>query len=121
MKTVRYGGNLEIGDFIAITFATGFTFGWYVGEGKNTLQYYEYHQPKRCLDYYNTCKNDDKYYHHLKANEEEFNKTWIGKSYLLTWKYRVMKIENPESIFTNPDNLQTYLESKEILKTLNII
>ncbi len=32
-----------------------------------------------------------------------------------------MRIENPESVFIKTDDLQTYLESKEILKTINII
>jgi hypothetical protein len=122
MITLEHGGNLEIGDFIAIAYAQGFTFGWFTGEGKTgTLQYCEYHWPKRNLNYYNACKLDDKYSCHLKANKEEFNKTWLAKSYILSWNDRVMKIENPESVFIKTDDLQTYLESRDILKTINII
>jgi hypothetical protein len=122
MITLEHGGNLEIGDFIAIAYAQGFTFGWFTGEGKTgTLQYCEFYCPKRNLNYYNACKLDDKYRNHLKANKEEFNKTWLSKSYILNWKYRVMRIENPESVFIKTDDLQTYLESRDILKTINII
>ena len=40
-------------------------------------------------------------------NKEEFNKTWLSKSYVLDYN-RAMKIENPESIFTEAKYLQTY-------------
>ncbi len=121
MITLKFGGDLKIGDFIVVTCNGGFTPGWFAGEGKTgTLQYYYYESPLRNLNHYNNSKADDKYFHHLKANKEEFNKTWLSKSYILDYN-RAMKIENPESIFTEAKYLQTYLESRDILKTLNII
>ena len=50
------------------------------------------------------------------SNSKEFDKNWIYKSYVMQWDYRVMKIENPESVITTPEDLNLYLESKKILE-----
>ena len=121
MRTVQYGGDLQIGDFIAICYTYGFDFGWYCGEGRGTLQFYQYRDVKIIFDQYNLAKNDPAYYYHEKANREEFNKKWIRKSYILNWEYRVMKIENPEFIFTEQKDLHTYRESKQILEQIKFI
>jgi hypothetical protein len=121
MRIVKHGGNLQIGDFVAISYATGFTFGWYCGEGKNTLHYFEYQWPYRRLNYYNQVKQDPAYIDHNKANSEEFDKSWITKSYVKDWRWRVMKIENPESIFTEQEDLNNYKEAKQILEQIKFI
>jgi hypothetical protein len=121
MRTVNYGGDLQIGDFVAISYSSGFTLGWYCGEGKNTLQYFETHWPATSLDYYTRVKADKDYKQHDKANSEEFNKNWIAKSYVNNWKWRVMKIENPESLFTDSEDLNRYIESKQILEQIKFI
>ena len=121
MRTVNYGGDLRIGDFIAVSYNTGFTLGWYCGEGKNTLQFFETHWPATSFDYYNRVKADKDYKQHEKANSEEFNKSWIAKSYVMDWKWRVMKIDNPESILTDPENLDRYEKSKQILEQIKFI
>lgn len=121
MRTIKYGSDLQIGDFVAVSYATGHVFGWYCGKGKNTLQYFEYKRIQRNLNYYNTCKSDHKYYHHLKANKEEFNKTWIAKNYVNNWEYRVMKIQDPESIFTEQRDLNEYRKAKQILEHIKFI
>lgn len=121
MRTVQRGGDLQIGDFIAISYSAGFTFGWYCGEGANTLQFFETHWPATSLDHYNRVKADAAYRDHDKANSEEFNKSWIAKSYVMNWRWRVMKIENPESLFTDPSELNKYLESKQILEQIKFI
>lgn len=121
MRTVQHGGDLKIGDFVAISYSAGFTLGWYCGEGKNTLQYFETHWPATSLDYYTRVKADKDYKQHAKANSEEFDKSWIAKSYVNNWKWRVMKIENPESLFTDPENLNKYIESKQILEKIKFI
>ena len=121
MRTVKYGGDLQIGDFIAISYSAGFTLGWYCGDGKNTLQFFETHWPATSLDQYNRVKADAAYRDYDKANSEEFNKSWIAKSYVMDWKWRVMKIENPESLFTDPKDLNRYIESKQILEQIKFI
>lgn len=121
MRTVKHGRNLQIGDFIAISYAYGFEFGWYCGEGENTLQFFNCYRPLSSLDYYNRVKLDSAYKDHNKANSEEFNKKWIQKSRVNNWRYRVMKIENPEDIFTEKRDLETYRESKEILEQIKFI
>jgi len=121
MRTVNYGGDLQIGDFIAISYSSGFTLGWYCGEGTNTLQFYETHWPASSLDQYNRVKADAAYRDHDKANSEEFDKSWIAKSYIMDWKWRVMKIENPESLFTEPEDLNRYIESRQILEQIKFI
>ena len=52
MRKVQHGGDLKIGDFIAISYSAGFTLAWYCGEGENTLQYFEYNTPFNSLKYY---------------------------------------------------------------------
>ena len=79
MRTVQRGGDLKIGDFVAISYAYGFEFAWYCGEGENTLQFFEYNAPSSSLKYYNNVKQDAAYRNHAKANSEEFNKKWIIK------------------------------------------
>jgi hypothetical protein len=121
MREVKYGGQLQIGDFIAISYASGFTFGWYCGYGKNTLQFFEYNWPVISHDHYIRAKNDEAYSYHKKANSEEFSKNWINKSYVMQWNFRVMKIENPESVFTDQKDLDKYNEAKQILKQIKFI
>jgi len=121
MRTVKHGGDLKIGDFVAISYAYGFQFAWYCGEGENTLQFFEYNAPSSSLKYYNNVKQDAAYRNHDKANSEEFNKKWINKSYVRDWRWRVMKIENPESLFTEPEDLNRYIESKQILEQIKFI
>lgn len=121
MRIVKHGGTLQIGDFVAISYSSGFTFGWYCGEGENTLQFFEYHWPCTRLNYYNQVKQDPAYRDHNKANSEEFDKNWITKSYVKDWRWRVMKIENPESIFTELQDLDHYIKSKQILENIKFI
>jgi hypothetical protein len=121
MRIVKHGGNLQIGDFVAISYGYGFDFGWYCGEGKNTLQFFQYTWVERSFAHYNDAKNNSAYHNHNKANSQEFNKSWIGKSYVKDWRYRVMKIENPEAIFTEQRDLEIYRESKQILEQIKFI
>ena len=121
MRTVKHGGDLKIGDFIAISYSSGFTLGWYCGAGENTLQYFEYHWPVTSFDHYNNVKQDAAYRDHKKANSDEFSKNWIMKSYVMQWRWRVMKIQDPESIFTEQEDLDRYIKSKQILEQIKFI
>ena len=42
---LRYGGDLQIGDFIMIANSNHTTFGWYCGRGRGTVQYYHFRVP----------------------------------------------------------------------------
>ena len=110
--TIKYGGKLQPGDFIAIAESGYLHLGWYFGEGKSgSLQYFLFTSPENTFDHYNSYKN------HYK---NEFTLKSIWKSYVYGGNVgptgsRVIKIENPESIFNSQSDLDTYLKSKEIL------
>ena len=125
MRTLQHGGQLEIGDFIAVSNGNHLDFGWYCGDGINTLQYYNYRNPKNA---YNTYEDW--------LNQSEANRTaWKTKRYTngftkkCLWKYyinavhptRVLKINNPEEIFTDKEDRDDYEKSKETLIKLNFI
>lgn len=60
MRTLKHGGQLEIGDFIAVSNGNHFDFGWYCGDGINTLQYYYYRNPANAYDKYEEWLKMDK-------------------------------------------------------------
>ena len=122
MITLQYGGDLQIGDFVAISYASGFTLGWVLGKGKTgTLQFIEYRWPISSFDKYIKAKTDKAYYHHERANKEEFSAKWLHKSYVQHPRWRAIKIENPESLFTEKEDLNNYLESKQVLQQINLL
>lgn len=124
---LRYGGQLEIGDFIAIADGTYVNLGWYVGAGQGTLQYYPYRNPGVEYKDYNKFLNnpspgmgDVNHY----AKHKKFSSKLIWKAYIYGWGVRdggtrVIKITNPETLFTTPEDLKAYDESREALITLN--
>jgi hypothetical protein len=125
--TVRYGGQLEIGDFIAIADQGGITLGWYVGRGDGTIQYYYYEQPGDSYDRYNEFLNNpspNSWYAKTYAKHKKFSSKLIWKGYIYgdgvrPNSKRVIKIDNPESLFTNAEDLEAYNNSKQALLTLN--
>jgi hypothetical protein len=122
---VRYGGDLQIGDFLMVADGNATSFGWYCGTGKGTLQYYHFRDPgekHKAFQEWQTegPKNISPWY------AEKFKK--YGFSSKLFWKCyiygggldveygsRVVKLPNGESIFTNQEDLETYRKSKEAL------
>lgn len=124
---LRYGGQLEIGDFIAIAHGSYVDLGWYVGAGQGTLQYYYYVTPGVAYIKYNKFLNNpspDKWQVTHYAKHKKFSSKLIQKVY----KYgdgvrdgciRVIKITNPETLFTTPEDLKAYDNSREALLTLN--
>jgi hypothetical protein len=126
-STVRYGGQLEIGDFIAIADQGHITLGWYVGRGDGTIQYYYYEQPGDSYDGYNEFLNNpspDKWEVKHYAKHKKFSSKLIYKGYIYGYgatpnSKRVIKIDNPESLFTNAEDLEAYNKSKQALLTLN--
>ena len=127
MRTLKYGGVLHPGDFIAISNGNHISFGWYVGDGRGTLQFYYLGGPARAYKDYKdwlTYSDEEKAKHKWMSRrfEKGFTSKCIWKSYINTvHATRVMKITNPEEIFTNQEDRDTYEKSKEALITLNFI
>jgi hypothetical protein len=127
MRTLKYGGVLHPGDFIAISYGNHIQFGWYVGDGRGTLQFYYLHGPGSA---YNDYKNWLNY-----TDEEKAKNKWMTSRFIngftrkCLWKAyinsvhstRVMKIANPEEIFTDKEEREKYERSKEALITVNFI
>lgn len=123
---LHYGGELEFGDFIAISCGNHIDFGFYAGTGRGTLQYYPFTAPINAHDHYQRW---------LAQPEEERAKNWytkrykkgftskcIWKAYINTvHKTRVIKLVNPETIFTNQEDLENYNESREVLIKIGMI
>jgi hypothetical protein len=127
MRELKYGGQIVPGDFIAVSDGNHLSFGWYIGDGRNTLQYYYMRGPQSVYNDYKTW---------LRYSDEEKSKNrWMtrrfekGFTLKCLWKSaiqavhatRVMKITNVEDIFTDPEDRKMYEESKEALITLKFI
>jgi hypothetical protein len=126
--TIKYGGHLQPGDFIAIAESGFMNLGWYFGEGRNgSVQYYFFRAPNQVHADFQTYQNKQNVFHNAsyihKRYEGGFTLKSIWKSYVYGSNVgptgsRVIKIENPESIFANQEDLEAYLQSKEILNNL---
>ena len=120
---VRYGGDLQIGDFIMIANSNYTTFGWYCGTGRNTIQYYQFRVPGDRLEEYQQWKAGNlKNYTWLAERFEKngftaklFYKDYIYGGGINLNGSRVVKIADPESIFTHPEDIEDYRKSKEAL------
>jgi hypothetical protein len=125
MRNLKYGGQLEIGDFIAVSNGNHIDLGWYCGDGSNTLQYYSYVVPASAHKQYKDWLNQsdaDRSAWRTKLYTKGFTKKCLWKSYINTvHSTRVVKIVRPEDIFTNKEDRDNYEESKEALITLNFI
>ena len=121
---LKYGGDLQFGDFIAVANQNCLSFGWYAGRGKSgTLQYYSVRSPRSVVQRYELWENKTDA---PKWENEHYEK---GLSIKLLWKEyiygdsmnnRVVKITDPEAIFTD-EMLQIYLESKDALIKLKFL
>lgn len=120
MKT-RYGGELEIGDFIIVAYNNYTSFGWYCGQGKNTIQYYQYRVPAVLFAEFQKWQTqpDSAYRSHLfdkhGFSSKVFYKEYINADRIEYLGSRVVKITDPEAIFTTQEDLDYYLKSREVL------
>jgi hypothetical protein len=127
MRTLKYGGVLHLGDFIAVSNGNHISFGWYAGDGRGTLQFYYMEGPARTYeDYKDWCTWSDEQKAKNKWTSRRFEKGFttkcLWKSYInAVHGTRVIKIERPEEIFTDQEDRDTYEKSKEALITLNFI
>ena len=126
MRKLKFGGDLHPGDFIAIAEQNRMSFGWYFGDGRGTVQYLYYSAPNDTHEFYEEwdAKNDD-----AKAKDWRTKKYKKGFTIKTIWKYyvntvhenRIIKLNNPEEIFTDPIEREKYEKSKETLIKLNFI
>jgi hypothetical protein len=126
MRTIKYGGQLVPGDFVAIAFGNHIDFGWYCGDGSGTLQYYSFRYPKNSLERYEMwCKMSDEDKQKCWTNKQHqkgFTMKCLWKSYINSvHTTRVVKITNIEDIFTDREDREDYEKSREALITLNFI
>jgi len=125
MRTLKYGGDLYIGDFIGVSVNNTMDFGWYCGDGSSgTLQYYTIWCPTiRYDDYKEFLKiTDEKTKKRYTIYKNGFTKKCLWKSYInVVHTTRVIKILHPEDIFTNKEDREKYEKSKEVLIKLNFI
>lgn len=122
---LKYGGQIERGDLIAVSNGNHIHFGWYAGTGRGTLQYWWILQPANAYDNYQDwlkLPEDKRSRWNNKRFEKGFTSKCIYKSYInAVHDTRVMKITNPEDVFTAPKDREAYEKSKEALITLNIL
>lgn len=128
MRKLKYGGDLHPGDFIAIAEQNGMSFGWYFGDGRGgTLQYYYLYSPSGSYESYEDwekIKDPEIKSRHWRAKiySKGFTLKCIRKGYInAVHDTRVMKINNPEEIFTDPKEIETYRKSKEVLLKLKFV
>lgn len=125
MRTLKYGGQLSVGDFIAVSNGNCISFGWYAGDGRGTLQYYWMSGPGQVYeDYLNWEKNplSVKHWRAKSFEKHGFSMKLFWKSYInAVHDSRVIKITRPEDIFTNQEDRINYEKSREALIKLNFI
>lgn len=127
MRNIKYGGQIVPGDFVVVSYQNHLDFGWYAGNGRGTLQYYTMRGPAIAkLEYEKWSNMSDKEKSENKWMTSRFIKGFTAKCF---WKSyinsvhptRIMKVPNPEQIFTEQEDRELYERSKEVLITLNII
>jgi hypothetical protein len=122
---LRYGGDLQIGDFIIVANSNYTSFGWFCGRGQGgTVQYYYFRVPAERYKTFQEWEagklpNLNKWYRE-KFEKHGFSSKLFYKEYIYGGSMdlngsRVVKIADPESIFTHPEDLEDYRKSKEAL------
>lgn len=127
MNTLNIGEHLtlNIGDFIIISYSNSLDYGWYCGQGKNktTLQYYGIWSPSNALDSFREYEQGDKCSWNAKRFEKHgFTSKSFYKSYINTYhENRILKVTNPDDLFTDPERLKQYNNSKEALLKIKFL
>lgn len=125
MRNIKYGGQLVPGDFIAVSDGNHLNFGWYAGDGINTLQYYYFRSPGQARDRYEEWLNEaeeERSNWATKMYQKGFTRKCLWKSYInAVHSTRVMKLTNIEDIFTEPEDRKEYEKSREVMIKLNLV
>ena len=115
----RYGNKLQIGDFILMAIGNVIQMGWYCGEGNGTLQYYSLEHPAFVYELYEKWERTGSYDWGMNFEKKGFTTKSLTKSYVYesgsVKTKRIIKIDNPETLFTERKYLDEYLKSKEAL------
>lgn len=122
MKPLIIGENLtlEVGDFIVIADnCNTLSYGWYCGQGrlKNTLHYYNISSPGYTLEQFEKYEAGDmtgwRVEHFTKHG---FTSKAFYKNYINSYhETRLLKVTDPDNLFTHPIQLEKYNKSKEAL------
>jgi len=102
---LRYGGKLELGDPIIVSYGSGMFFGLFAGYGRGTIQYYT---PNGIVYSAEHAQRNNK--------KVRFYKAYIHGGSV---KYRVLKV-TPD-ILHNKEDREEYEQAIEILKQENVI
>jgi len=121
---IKFGGDLQIGDFIAVGSNYMMNFGWYSGNGKSgTIQYVTARSVGWAFGAYN-IRRDSKVPAVVNSNPKDrmgFTLDHISKDFVRQQhNNRIVKITCPDDCFTGRD-LQTYLEAKRILTDMKFL
>ena len=121
---LRYGGDLQVGDFIMVANSNYASFGWYCGAGQGgTVQYYHFRVPGDRFKLFQEWQSNglkdspwwtEKFQKHG-FSSKVFYKEYIYGDGIQNGGSRVIKLPNPEDIFTDPEDLKDYRKSKEAL------
>ena len=121
MKPLKIGDNLTLngGDFVVIASNNRLDYGWYCGTGRGTLQYYSLWCPGTVLQEFEDYEKEGDKYKGWRAKEfkkngftsKAFYKTYISSCY----ESRILKVANPDNLFTDPADIAIYNKSKEAL------
>jgi len=121
---IRYGGDLQIGDFILVAYNHWISFGWYCGKGRGTLQYYHFGDPgekQKMFQDWQDGKLKNSVWHAKQFEKHGFSSKLFYKNYIygggldVSHGSRVIKITDPERIFTEQEDIDKYRKSKEAL------
>jgi hypothetical protein len=102
---LKFGGKLEIGDPIIVSYGHGIDFGLFAGYGRGTIQYYT---PSGIIYQAEAAAR--------KGTKPKFYKAYIRGNNM---EYRVVKV-NPE-VLHNQQDFEQYEKAIEILKLENIV
>ena len=126
-RTLRYGGEIETGDVIAISFNNWITVAFYLGNGQNkSLQYLTPTNILWARKAYDEW--EDKGYPPHAWRAKYFMKGWglhcIYKDFI--WdpgdgNHRVMKINDPLAIILDKEERDDFIKAREILINLKVI
>tara|TARA_R110002126_G_scaffold116164_9_gene255483 strand:- start:1224 stop:1613 length:390 start_codon:yes stop_codon:yes gene_type:complete len=121
MKPLKVSDNLTLngGEFIIVAGNNRLDYGWYCGSGRNTLQYFSLWCPGAILTEFEEYEKQGLQYTGWRKREFKkngFSSKALYKTYINSFgDWRVLKVADPDNLFTNPADIATYEKSKEAL------